>query len=227
MDKPEPLSDDEIRSMWRQHGHLPDTVQSFGRAVERTVAARYEARIAELEGKAEQLERERVIEIDEARVYALEEAAAICDKRESRADTKSAAACYRLCARDIRALIGASAAEAQQLGTLLAIREIVEEVPGRMMQDELAEAVRALKGERDALRADAQGWMLIEEDAPVDVPLDTPVLLGWWRHWPEREWVTEAGLAGSVRGGWRHGRATHWRPLPAPPDAAGSAQEGS
>lgn len=61
-----------------------------------------------------------------------------------------------------------------------------------------------------------QHWMLIEEDAPIDVPLDTPVLLAWWNDWTGA-WEMEVGHAGSERGGWRHGRATHWRPTPPPP----------
>lgn len=59
-------------------------------------------------------------------------------------------------------------------------------------------------------------WMLIEEDAPIDAPLDVTVLLAWWDEW-SGAWRFETGYAGSERGGWRHGRATHWRPLPAPP----------
>lgn len=63
---------------------------------------------------------------------------------------------------------------------------------------------------------DDNGWMRIEEDAPIDVPLDTDVHLAWWDEWSE-SWRQEINHAGSERGGWRHGRATHWRPLPAPP----------
>ncbi|GAA0492491.1 hypothetical protein GCM10009097_05230 [Pigmentiphaga daeguensis] len=76
-------------------------------------------------------------------------------------------------------------------------------------------ASRALSPQGDA------GWMLIEEDAPIDVPMDTSVLLAWWDDWSE-EWKIEANYAGSERGGWRHGRATHWMPLPAPPAARGA-----
>lgn len=71
------------------------------------------------------------------------------------------------------------------------------------------------------------GWILIEEDAKQEVPMETPVLLGWWETWPEMEWVCEAGIAGVDRPGvgWRHGRATHWMPLPSPPVEA-QRQEG-
>ncbi|GAA4322039.1 hypothetical protein GCM10023144_01700 [Pigmentiphaga soli] len=72
--------------------------------------------------------------------------------------------------------------------------------------------------------ADTNQWMPIEEDAEVDCPLDTPVLLAWWDEW-SGEWKIEANYAGSDRGGWRHGRATHWMPLPAPP-ATRQQQEG-
>lgn len=81
--------------------------------------------------------------------------------------------------------------------------------------------IAELERERDALRADAQDWMLIEEDAAVDAPLDTTVLLAWQ---DGGEWRIESGWVGSDRGGWRHGRATHWKPLPEPP-AARVAQE--
>ena len=55
-------------------------------------------------------------------------------------------------------------------------------------------------------------WMDIET-APKDVEL----LLGWWRSGLERQWECTSGLAGSTKGGWLHGQATHWQPLPAPP----------
>jgi hypothetical protein len=58
-------------------------------------------------------------------------------------------------------------------------------------------------------------WQEItEENAP---PLDTPLLLGWWREWPEVKWEVEAGPYGSSRGGWINGQATHWMQQPAPP----------
>ena len=42
--------------------------------------------------------------------------------------------------------------EYREIDVLYRIREIVEPVLGKLMQDELVEAVRALKDERDALR---------------------------------------------------------------------------
>ena len=90
-------------------------------------------------------------------------------------------------------------------------------------RDELVQKMHQLERERDALRVDAQDWMLIEEDAAVDAPLDTPVLLAWWDDW-SAEWKIEVNFAGSERGGWRHGRATHWKPQPKPPTSR-AAQE--
>lgn len=55
-------------------------------------------------------------------------------------------------------------------------------------------------------------WQAIETAPP-----DQEILLGWWRDWPTREWRQEVDLAHSTRGGWFHGQATHWQPLPAPP----------
>lgn len=69
------------------------------------------------------------------------------------------------------------------------------------------------------------GWREItEEDRP---PNDTDVLMGCWQTWPEAIWLVEYGHYGSTKGGWIHGRMTHWLPssiLPAAP--AGDAQEG-
>lgn len=69
-----------------------------------------------------------------------------------------------------------------------------------------ANRVRALKSSAP------DAWRPIET-----APKDTDVLLGWWRSWPERQWESASGLAGSTKGGWLHGQATHWQPLPAPP----------
>lgn len=92
----------------------------------------------------------------------------------------------------------------------------------RIREDRLRAAVSASKEAQEAAPA-AQGepsaWHRIEEDAEVDVPLDTDLLLAWWDQWSEA-WKIEANYAGSESGGWRHGRATHWMPLPAPPSAA-------
>jgi len=60
-------------------------------------------------------------------------------------------------------------------------------------------------------------WEPVEVDGEFDVPMDTEVLLGWFVEWPERRWQVAAGLYGSTKGGWVHGQATHWQPLPAPP----------
>lgn len=58
---------------------------------------------------------------------------------------------------------------------------------------------------------------ITEDDRP---PNDEPVLMGCWESWPRNEWVVEYGLYGSTKGGWIHGRMTHWLPanfLPAAP----------
>jgi hypothetical protein len=63
-------------------------------------------------------------------------------------------------------------------------------------------------------------WQPIET-APKDIDL----LLGWWREWPERVWESSAGLAGSTKGGWLHGQATHWMPMPTPPSESPGNEE--
>ena len=144
MDKPEPLSDEEITAIWNRFIKQPYDGRTLSAIISHTaqaVAARYEARIAEAERS----------------------------------------------------------------------------------RDELVQKMHQLERARDALRADAQDWMLIEEDAAVDAPLDTPVLLAWWDDW-SAEWKIEVNFAGSERGGWRHGRATHWKPQPKPPTSR-AAQE--
>lgn len=58
---------------------------------------------------------------------------------------------------------------------------------------------------------------ITEDDRP---PNDEFVLMGCWESWPGDEWVVEYGLYGSTKGGWIHGRMTHWLPssfLPAAP----------
>lgn len=45
-------------------------------------------------------------------------------------------------------------------------------------------------------------------------PKDTNVLMAW-RY--DGVWEIKSGWAGSTRGGWLDGQATHWLPLPAPP----------
>lgn len=62
----------------------------------------------------------------------------------------------------------------------------------------------------------ARLWMPIDEDTPLGIP----VLMGWWETWPTEQWKVEAGVRGadSQQGSsWRHGRATHWMPLPPAP----------
>lgn len=60
-------------------------------------------------------------------------------------------------------------------------------------------------------------------------PHGVRVLLGW-RDWRDHAWCMEVGPASF---GWRtkevsnlsrHGSATHWKPLPSPPDEAPAAQ---
>lgn len=65
------------------------------------------------------------------------------------------------------------------------------------------------------------GWRVItEDDLP---PKDVPVLMGCWESFPRDEWTVELGLYGSTKGGWIHGRMTHWAPadflFEAPPPA--------
>ena len=71
---------------------------------------------------------------------------------------------------------------------------------------------------------DAALWQPIES-APKDVEL----ILGWHGcdAMANSIWYTEIGLSGhendkppGMSNGWLHGRATHWRPLPQPPEAA-------
>ena len=62
-------------------------------------------------------------------------------------------------------------------------------------------------------------WRPISEDNQP--PLDTDVLLGWWDSFPITTWRVEAGFYGSTRGGWIHGRATHWQPFPPLPEQEG------
>lgn len=62
------------------------------------------------------------------------------------------------------------------------------------------------------------GWKPIET-----APADTDVLLCYFS-W-QGEWVYEVGMAHCTRGGWWHGRATHWMPLPPTPGAHPSQQE--
>lgn len=58
-------------------------------------------------------------------------------------------------------------------------------------------------------------WRKIDENTPLDV--DLLLLLAYFNEWPKPQWAVESGWAGSTKGGWRHGQATHWMPLPAAP----------
>lgn len=58
----------------------------------------------------------------------------------------------------------------------------------------------------------------VEVWKPVETaPKDVEVLMCWEVEWPERRWEYASGLWGSTRGGWNHGQATHWMPLPSSP----------
>lgn len=71
-----------------------------------------------------------------------------------------------------------------------------------------------LQGKVEVLRA-AQEWQPIET-----APADVDVLLCWWDEWPQGQWKQDLNLAICTKGGWRHGRATHWMSLPEPPNDA-------
>ena len=65
---------------------------------------------------------------------------------------------------------------------------------------------------------DCEEWMSIES-APLD---GRSLLVGWWRDWPDKKWITEVAPAGNIdiaRSGCGslHGYATHWKHLPDPP----------
>lgn len=67
---------------------------------------------------------------------------------------------------------------------------------------------------------------ITEDDQP---PRDVPVLMGCWEKWPRDEWVVEFGLYGSTKGGWIHGRMTHWLPssfLPSAPTLTAAQEAG-
>lgn len=58
----------------------------------------------------------------------------------------------------------------------------------------------------------APAWQSVET-----APKDIEVLMCWEVEWPEKRWEYASGLWGSTRGGWNHGQATHWMPLPGAP----------
>lgn len=90
------------------------------------------------------------------------------------------------------------------------------------MNTEIARLIARLRTAEAALagaRAKLEGWQDI-----ASAPLDQDVHLGWWAEWPTREWKQEIAWAGASNtkppgfsNAWSHGSATHWRPLPAPP----------
>ena len=58
-------------------------------------------------------------------------------------------------------------------------------------------------------RGEVSWRKITEEDRP---PNDVNVIMGCWQKWPTEEWIVEYGLYGSTKGGWIHGRMTHWLP---------------
>jgi len=79
-----------------------------------------------------------------------------------------------------------------------------------------SDRIQELEAENAELR---NQWQPIET-APLD---DTKLLLAWYKKWPDGRWHFEAAPAGNVdiarQGcGSVHGDATHWMPLPEPPE---------
>ena len=71
------------------------------------------------------------------------------------------------------------------------------------------------------------GWQKVydEFEDQFFAPADIIVLLAWEEVWPEPRWAFEVGVYRSTKGGWIHGRATHWQNLPAPPHALSTKRE--
>lgn len=84
--------------------------------------------------------------------------------------------------------------------------------------EDVADFLRDLPTSTDA--APRAQWQPIETATENEC-----LLLGWWRAWPEREWTITADMAICTKGGWRHGQATHWMPLPAPPSVTSTAPQ--
>lgn len=90
--------------------------------------------------------------------------------------------------------------------------------PDTLTPDQWERLTRAVE---DAVRAAADGWRPIES-----APHGEDVFLGWWQDngLGGRDWMQEVGLAswgwrrGSISNISRHGSATHWMPLPPPPE---------
>ena len=91
----------------------------------------------------------------------------------------------------------------------------------RALFAERAEAADTIASLRKQVSDVVGAWREItEDDRP---PNDVEVLMGCWESWPRTQWVVEYGLYGSTKGGWTHGRMTHWLPssiLPEPPLAS-------
>lgn len=92
-------------------------------------------------------------------------------------------------------------------------RERLSQHPAELMANRRVLALDTAIAAIDQLR-----WRPIEE-----APEDTPVILASPQTWPEPCWEVSVGV-GSVTnfegGQTRHGYATHWMPLPEPPEAA-------
>lgn len=127
-------------------------------------------------------------------------------------------------AAEIRALSIAPAQEqpddsADRLATAYQIVGALANAAGVMDTPEVQAALDYLSGKPEAPRplpfVAPSAWRPIG-----GAPADKNVLLGWWRIDYMPGWVIEIDHARSVLpepNGSRHGRATHWMPLPAPP----------
>lgn len=90
-----------------------------------------------------------------------------------------------------------------------------------MTADELAQIIRTVDANHD-LGAELATRMLEKWNtrAPspwhdiATAPSDAVLILGWWHG---SVWKYACDYAHNTRGGWRHGQATHWQPLPEPP----------
>lgn len=96
-----------------------------------------------------------------------------------------------------------------------ALRELLAENATLTQECKALEAkVSRMEREVQELEAKVPKWRIITEDEP---PLDVNLLLAYFNEWPSPQWTVESGWAGSTRGGWLHGQATHWMPLPETP----------
>ena len=110
-------------------------------------------------------------------------------------------------------LLEDAAAEIERLRSELADYEQAASVEADLRREFKA---RAEKAEAELAK---HQWRVVYDEAEDTyyAPADTKILLGWWQEWPEREWVQEAGVHRSTKGGWLHSQATHWQPLPSSP----------